>query len=190
MTGSKIFEDVQHQSVYYIWSSDKDILENLAIDFLKCIDSKEFNLIDLGAGDGTKTRIFIGQAIKHGYDPTYIPVDISYHANNDLVKVCSEEYPTLKMKALTGEYEDGLNWIKNNTNNKNIFLFPGSTFGHEGNHEENVSFLRLIDGSMKKGDQLFLGLDIWKKPETIARAYMENRSLYPFTMNILDRINK
>ena len=168
---------------------DKDILENQALDFLKMINSREFNLIDLGAGDGSKTRIFIGQAIKHGYDVTYIPVDISYHANIDLINACSEEYPDLKMKALTGEFEDGLDWIKKNTKNKNVFLFPGSTFGNEG-EEKNIGFLQKMYELMKKEDQFFLGLDMWKDPDTIARAYMDNEMKTAFMLNILDRINK
>ena len=61
---------------------------------------------------------------------TYIPLDISYHSNLDLIKVCSSEFPTLKMRVLTGEFEGGVEWIKNNTKDKNVYLFPGTTFGN------------------------------------------------------------
>ena len=43
-----------------------------------------FDLIELGAGDGTKTAILLDHFLKRGVDFTYSPIDISLQALDEL----------------------------------------------------------------------------------------------------------
>jgi uncharacterized SAM-dependent methyltransferase len=42
---------------------------------------EHFNLVDLGAGDGTKTHIFIKEAHQLHKNFTYVPLDFSKESN-------------------------------------------------------------------------------------------------------------
>ena len=46
----------------------------------------KFNLIDLGAGDASKTQILLRKALEQKYDFEYIPMDISHDSNKGLVE--------------------------------------------------------------------------------------------------------
>ena len=46
--------------------------------------TQEFNLVDLGAGDGRKTKILIDGALSLGMKPTYVGVDIEDSSNDVL----------------------------------------------------------------------------------------------------------
>lgn len=140
---------------------------------LKLIDSSKFNLIDLGAGDATKTEILVEVAIKEGHDFEYLPLDISYHSNVNLLNNFKAKFPDLKITALTTLFEEGIAWVQENRKEKNVYFFVGSTFSNY-TLEENHTFCSMLSKLLRKGDLFFVGIDIWKDPEIITRAYLDN----------------
>lgn len=52
---------------------------------LEIIGKEIFNLVDLGAGDGVKTKIILEKAVEKGYSINYVPIDISKDANDNLI---------------------------------------------------------------------------------------------------------
>lgn len=44
----------------------------------------EFNLVDLGAGDGTKSLVLLQEALKTGKTTVFVPIDISKGSNEQL----------------------------------------------------------------------------------------------------------
>lgn len=97
---------------------------------LEMIGDSKFNLVDLGAGDATKTRILIKKALDKGLDIEYVPIDISYHANMGIIEEFKELFPTLRVTAITSLFEDGLKWVKENLEGKSAIFIVGSTFGN------------------------------------------------------------
>ena len=71
---------------YYLCESEKEILSTKFKEILEAIGIPEFNLIDLGAGDGKKTKILLDGALQMGLKPNYIGVDISEGFNDVLEK--------------------------------------------------------------------------------------------------------
>src|SRR5687768_11818908 len=62
------------------------------------------DLIELGAGDGTKTAVLIEHLLAKGVDFTYQPIDISQEANDALSARFREKFPALRIDPHTGDY--------------------------------------------------------------------------------------
>ncbi len=75
---------------YYISNSEGEMLRDNASSMLEACGHQKFNLIDLGAGDGTKTKILLEKAVQESYQLEYIPIDISYDSNVTLSKTMNE----------------------------------------------------------------------------------------------------
>lgn len=63
-----------------------------------------FNLIELGSGEGLKTKILLKYFTENAVDFQYIPIDISQKANDELASSLRNELPNLKVSSKTGDY--------------------------------------------------------------------------------------
>lgn len=155
---------------------------------LQLIGREKFNLVDLGAGDGLKTQVLLQTAVKNGYNLKYIPLDISLHANNDLANRISREVPELEVTTVTAQFEEGIDWILKNNQEKNVYYFLGGTISNQS-PQEIKQFVDLLKSKLKKGDMFFVTADLCKDPRIINLAYAHEDS-YKFTENLLVRINR
>ena len=58
--GDKLFQDIMNLPEYYLTNCEYDILKNHAAEIAKAFNASEgFDLIELGAGDGKKTKILL-----------------------------------------------------------------------------------------------------------------------------------
>lgn len=71
-----------------------------------------YNLIDLGAGDGKKTKVLIEKALEKRYNFEYVPIDYSSKLAEDLSVDIETKYPNVKGKTLMGDMSEGIKWIK------------------------------------------------------------------------------
>ena len=150
--------------VYYLANCEKDIISGKGKDILKAFGKEKFNLVDLGAGDALKTKILLKEALKEGYDFSYIAVDISDDSNKVLAENLKEVTENkLDMTIITGTFEEGSEWVAKNKTEKNVFLMLGNTMGNFENHEA-VEYCKWLGSIMKKGDQFLFGLDLKKEP--------------------------
>ena len=97
---------------------------------LQMMGKEKFNLVDLGAGDASKTQILIEKAMNQKYDFEYLPMDISHDSNLGLFERFSNQYPGLSMTTLTSQFEEGIKWVEENKKEKNVFFFDGGTIGN------------------------------------------------------------
>ena len=126
--------------------------------------------MELGAGDGDKVKFLIEQAVKEGYDFEYIPIDISHSSNLILAEVVKKISPDIKMTVLTALYEQGIKWVHENKEGRNVFVSIGNSMSNLTTGERK-EFLQYLKNHMKKGDMLMWGLDYKKNPEIIRQAY-------------------
>ena len=105
-TGSSIFQEITKMPEYYLTRSEQEIFENQKEQITDAIISgnSRFDLLELGSGDGSKTKILLKQLVQKKSDFKYIPVDISSKANSDLVRELNKEIPSLKISPLTGDF--------------------------------------------------------------------------------------
>ncbi|MGB0427956.1 MAG: L-histidine N(alpha)-methyltransferase, partial [Flavobacteriales bacterium] len=170
--------------VYCFTTKSKEIVNS----FEKQID-EPFELIELGAGDGTKTIKILQQLLKEGYQVNYIPIDISQHALNGLEAMLNENLPELNVSPMQGTYFDVLKTLKTK-NIPKVILFLGSNLGNLLDNEAR-KFLSALSESINKGDKVLLGLDTLKSKEIVLPAYNDKQGITrAFNLNLLDRINR
>ena len=84
---------------YYLTDCEHEIFSNQKEEISQaiCPEKKLFNLVELGSGDGLKTKILLKHLVEEGIHFQYTPVDISAKANHELL-------PDLQVEAQTGDY--------------------------------------------------------------------------------------
>ncbi len=190
--GDKIFQDIMDMPEYYLTNCEYEILENHKSEIINLFAkaSSKFNLIELGAGDGKKTKILLKHLIGNKVDFKYLPIDISQNALNQLEASLQKEIPTLKTETLQGTYLETLEKINSLRDTKKVILFLGSNVGNLL-HKQAVSFLRHVQEAMKEDDIFFVGFDQKKDPQTVLDAYNDKNGITEaFNKNILTRLNK
>ncbi len=82
-TGSSIFQEITKMPEYYLTKSEQEILETqkeqITDSFIS--DDSAIDLLELGSGDGSKTKIILKLLLQKKSNFKYIPVDISSKAN-------------------------------------------------------------------------------------------------------------
>lgn len=188
--GSKIFQDIMHMPEYYLTDSEFEIFNLQAKDIIDKLNfDSPFNLIELGAGDGSKTARLISYLVENKIEFVYTPIDISQEANDILEAKLKAEFPTLTINPQTGDYFDILKEQKENEL-PSLLLFIG---GNIGNYvqPQAIELLQLFNDNMKKGDKLLLGADLQKNPLIIHQAYQDPHGITKqFNLNLLRRANK
>ena len=188
-TGDELFQQIMHLDEYYLTRKELEIFNTHKQGILSAMDDgKPFRIIELGAGDGLKTKVLLSYFIEQGVDFTYTPVDISGNVLEILEENLKQDIPELKIESFEGDYFDALAEISERPE-KDIVFFLGSTIGNFS-QEEAERFLTKLQEFLKAGDQLFLGVDLKKDPSIILNAYNDSQGVTrEFNLNLLDRIN-
>ncbi|MEH6407128.1 MAG: L-histidine N(alpha)-methyltransferase [Leeuwenhoekiella sp.] len=189
--GDKLFQQIMELPEYYLTGCEYSILSHYAEEITAFFTSKTgFDLIELGAGDGKKTKILLEQLMKEGHNFSYKPIDISENVLNELEKSVNEKWPDLDIEIQQGTYFKILEKIALYNLRKKVILVLGSNIGNLS-HPEAINFLRNIQETMHHGDLLFLGVDQKKDPNTILKAYNDSSKVTEaFNKNLLYRINE
>lgn len=188
--GDELFQQIMQLDEYYLTRKEHEIFTNHKERILESIDDgAPFRIIELGAGDGSKTKILLKHFLDKEIDFTYTPVDISGNVLEILEASMKAEMPDLKIETYQGDYFDALAEISTGSE-KDIVFFLGSTLGNF-TEEEAVGFMSKLRSFLKQDDQLFLGIDLKKDPSMILNAYNDAQGVTrEFNLNLLDRINE
>lgn len=190
--GDKLFQQIMALPEYYLTRKEYEILELQHEQILEKIlaSNQPFNLVELGAGDGMKTKILLRYLTEKKVEFTYYPVDFSGSVLEELEESLAKELPELVVKPLQDTYRDSLKkqvWVDGRPN---LILFMGANLGNFGVDEAKNIIDHLRVGT-KKGDLILLGFDLKKNPQTILNAYHDEQGVTrEFNMNLLDRINR
>ncbi len=190
--GSIIFQDIMKMPEYYLTDCEYEIFDSqkkqIIDEFIK--DSTHFDLIELGSGDGLKTKVLLNGLIGRSININYIPIDISRKANIDLEKSLALEIPALKVKAQTDDFFRVLKRMNGHSGLRKVILFLGSNIGNFTDDEINL-FLEHLSGFAHSGDRIMIGFDLKKSPEVIIQAYNDPHGhTRRFNLNHLKRLNR
>ncbi len=187
--GDELFQQIMHLDEYYLTNKELEIFNRHKQGILDTIsDGEPFRIIELGAGDGLKTKILLKYFMDQGAKFTYRPVDISRNVLEILEENLLEEIPELNIQSFEGDYFEALEEISESPE-RDIVFFLGSNIGNFSK-EEAVGFLSSLQEYLKPGDLLFMGVDMKKDPAAILSAYNDSRGITKeFNLNLLDRIN-
>ena len=189
--GDRLFQDIMQMPEYYLTNCEFDILSQHKKEIIELFSNgaSSINLIELGAGDGKKTKIILEHMSDQALDFKYIPIDISQNALDSLESSIEEELPAVQVESRQGTYFEVLQHLSNYNHSRKVILFLGSNIGNLL-HADAVDFLRQLQEVMGKNDLLFIGFDQKKNPHTILDAYNDPAGITEeFNKNLLRRIN-
>ena len=189
--GDKLFQKIMELPEYYLTSYEYNIIEKHQQEIGKLFDEPQgFDLVELGAGDGKKTKILLEKFYEENLEFTYRPIDISASVLEELEESIQEKWPQLDIQTEQGMYFDVLKKLGNrDTARKMVIMVLGSNIGNL-THPQAIDFLVNIRKSMQPEDLLFMGLDQKKDPQQILNAYNDTQEITAeFNKNILRRIN-
>ncbi|SFB40983.1 L-histidine N(alpha)-methyltransferase [Algoriphagus aquimarinus] len=190
--GDKLFQQIMALPEYYLTRKEYEILELQHEQILEQVlaSNQPFNLVELGAGDGMKTKILLRYLTEQKVEFTYYPVDFSGSVLEELEGSLAKELPQLVVKPLQDTYRDSLKKQVWEDGRPNLILFMGANLGNFGVDEAKNIIDHLRVGT-KRGDLVLLGFDLKKNPQTILNAYHDEQGVTrEFNMNLLDRINR
>jgi L-histidine Nalpha-methyltransferase len=190
--GSRLFQEIMDLPEYYLTRSEHEILETKAPEIFQAFGGPDssFDLIELGAGDGTKTAVLADYFLKQNTDFTYIPIDISQEAIDLLTNKFAAEFPDLAINAHCGDYFRILETLGGISGRKKVILFLGSNIGNFS-RTDAVAFFKRLRAAMSPVDFLIVGFDLQKDPHVILRAYDDGAGVTAaFNLNLLSRINR
>ena len=190
--GSRLFQEIMKLPEYYLTRAEFEIFSAQTKEIFSAFnaDDSNFDLIELGAGDGTKTAVLIDYFLKQNADFTYMPIDISDEALNALAENFHEKFPDLSMQTQPGDYFRILEDLQAHKGKRKIILFLGSNIGNF-RQEQAVDFFKKLRNVMNENDLLFIGFDLQKDPNVILNAYDDaNGVTAAFNLNLLSRINR
>jgi L-histidine N-alpha-methyltransferase len=189
--GDELFKKIMHLPEYYLSRAELQIFEKYKRELVTSFGiepNKYFELVEMGAGDGVKTKVLLQYLLEEGYDFTYVPIDISQNVLNILQENVND-LKGLKISPKCGDYFDLLEELNEGETQK-LVLFLGSNLGNM-NDELAANFIAQIADNLKQDDRLVLGLDLKKDASMVLPAYNDAKGVTKeFNLNLLRRINR
>lgn len=190
-TGDGLFQKIMACKEYYLTKCEMEIFTQKTNELVDVLteQSREFDIVELGAGDATKSFHLLKGLLDNKVTFTYFPVDISNNVINLLHRQLPEKLPELQLHALNGEYFTMLEKAKKISDKIKVVLFLGSNIGNVPLDRAN-EFCKLLRLHLKKDDLVLIGFDLKKDPKTILNAYNDSSGFTrEFNLNLLTRIN-
>ena len=190
--GDGIFQRIMAAPEYYLTRAENEILSTRSKAIVQALmgDSHRVQIIELGAGDGTKTKHLLREALGDGRSPVYRPVDISQNILDELGDALTTEFPSLEYKAMQGEYANVFKEGRFDPELPKCILFLGSNIGNLP-HDGAVELLSGMSAAMNHTDRVMVGFDLKKDPAMILSAYNDaGGATRDFNLNLLHRINR
>jgi dimethylhistidine N-methyltransferase len=185
--GAALFGKICELPEYYITRTEIDILDKHRAEIASQL-GPNIELIGLGTGAGTKTRILI-EALKR--PAAYIPVDISEKQLRKSTALFGKIFADLEILPVCADYLQPV--VLPSPRHKparNVVYFPGSTIGNF-EPKEALEFLRRIANVSGRGGGLLIGVDLQKDQSVIEAAYNDSAGVTAqFNLNLLARLNR
>ncbi|AFY41926.1 L-histidine N(alpha)-methyltransferase [Nostoc sp. PCC 7107] len=186
--GSDLFEEICELPEYYVTRTETAILEQCAGEIAKLTGACE--LVELGSGSSTKTRILLDAYQKLGYLQRYLPIDVSAGMLENSARKLLRDYPGLLVYALAGTYEMALAQLPPKHSPSRMIGFIGSSLGNLNPEECNAFFLQ-ITNALQVGEYFLLGVDLQKPKEILEPAYNDRQGVTAaFNINMLEHLNR
>jgi len=189
--GDRLFQKIMELDEYYLTDCELEILKNHCENYRRIFQNAKshFSLIELGAGDGLKTKVLLEHLAENQANFSYLPIDISNNVLNILEAKINKEIPKLKVNPYIGDYFNALDILNKQEAGRKVLLFLGSTIGNF-KYKDALKFLKELNQRMNRDDLLLIGFDLKKDPTIILKAYNDKKGITKaFNLNLLERIN-
>ena len=185
--GSELFDQICELPEYYQTRTERLILERNADAIVGHTGAVE--LVELGSGSATKTRVLLDAMARAGTLVRYVPVDVSASTVHAVAELFAEEYPDLQVHGVVGDFERHLGHLPAPAGPR-LVPFLGGTIGNfpPGSRRR---LLRSLSKTLHSDGFLLLGTDLVKDPSAIEAAYDDSAGVTAqFNLNVLHVLNR
>ena len=189
--GSRLFRRIMELPGYYLSRAELEILTTAAPRLAGAFAGRSLVVADLGAGDGSKTRVLLQALAGVCPELCYAPIDISMGALDELGRQRGPELSGVELDPLVMTFEAGLREVGlRHPGHTRLGLLLGSNIGNF-THSEALLLLAELHRALRRGDHLLIGFDLLKDPELLQRAYADDEGVTAaFNLNLLARMNR
>lgn len=185
--GSQLFEAITTLPEYYLTRTETQILQQDAAAIARWVGACD--LVELGSGSSTKTRILLDAYQRQGTSLRYVPVDVSGGILETTAQRLIQEYPALSVHGLVSTYEVALADLPATDLPRRLIAFIGSTLGNLST-QHCQQFFQQVSQALQPGDYFLLGIDLHKNTAQLEAAYNDSQGITAaFNLNMLHHLN-
>jgi dimethylhistidine N-methyltransferase len=186
--GSELFEQICQLPEYYLTRTEIKILEEYAGEITSITGACE--IVELGSGSSTKTRILLDAYKQQGLPLRYLPIDVSAGMLETSARQLLKDYLSLHVHAIAGTYESALQQLIPKQLPNRMICFVGSSLGNLNEHECDIFFSQITD-ALNVGEYFLLGVDLQKPKDILEAAYNDSQGVTAaFNINMLQHLNR
>ncbi len=179
--GSELFEQICESPEYYQTKTEHELLKTVADDVVTRSGADE--LVELGSGAATKTRVVLDAMARTNQLRFYVPFDVSEGILRRVAQELVEEYEGLQVHGVVGDFLSHLEHIPQG--GRRLVVFLGGTIGNLG-PEAVPAFLSSVFDEMDQGDSFLLGVQLITDVARLEAAYNDSAGLSAaFNKNML-----
>lgn len=189
--GDSLFQHIMECPEYYPTKCEMEIFTTQTEELVRIFTehSSEFDIVELGAGDATKSVHLLKGLLDKKVKFTYFPVDISANVISLLRETLPAQLTGLQLQGLNGEYFEMLGKAKKLSQKIKVVLFLGGNIGNVP-LEKAGEFCKSLRQHLSPRDLVLIGFDLKKNPKRILDAYNDHAGYTrEFNLNLLKRIN-
>jgi L-histidine N-alpha-methyltransferase len=184
--GSALFEQISELPEYYPTRTERALLEQVADRVIAASGACE--LIEIGSGAATKTRVLLDAMRRAGRLQLYVPFDVAEGTMRRSAEELIADYPGLAVHGIVGDFMAHLGRIPEGE--RRLVVFLGGTIGNLGPQEVR-RFLADLASAMAPGDHFLLGVDLIKDTARLEAAYNDSAGVTAeFNKNVLLAVNR
>jgi L-histidine N-alpha-methyltransferase len=191
--GSWLFERITELPEYYQTRTEHALLR--AIAGRVAAASQAAQLVEIGSGAATKTRVLLDALACTGRLRLYVPVDFAQSTVRRVAEELTAEYPELAVHGIVADFNEDLSPLPPLAPHRHgaggrLVIFLGGTIGNLQPREAQ-EFLTTRRREMAPGDHFLLGVDLVKAPARLEAAYNDSAGVTAeFNRNILRAANQ
>jgi L-histidine N-alpha-methyltransferase len=187
--GCELFDAICELPEYYPTRTERALLEAHAAEIAAATGAAE--LVELGSGSASKTRVLLDAMAAAGRLRRYVPLDVAEGVVRDCAEALVEEYDGLRVHGVVGDFERHLGEIPApEPGAPRIVALLGGTIGNfpPGSRRR---LLREIGELLGQDDRLLLGTGLVTDVPALEAAYDDAAGVTAeFNRNVLAVVNR
>jgi dimethylhistidine N-methyltransferase len=185
--GAHLFRQICELPEYYVTRTEIEILRLHGAEMAAAV-GPQIELIGLGTGAGTKTKILLEELDRPA---VYVPIDISKEQLENSSERFRRMFPNLQVLPVAADYLEPFELpLPRHLSSRSVVYFPGSTIGNFEPDDASEFLSRLVE-LVGEGGGLLIGVDLQKDRHVIEAAYNDSAGVTAkFNKNLLARINR
>ncbi len=179
--GSTLFEQICELPEYYQTRTEHQLLLTWADEIVALSGAEE--LVELGSGAATKTRVLLDAMAQADQLRYFVPFDVDEAIVRRVSEELVQEYPGLQIHGVAGDFLVHLEHIPEG--GKRLVVILGGTIGNLPPIAAE-DFLTAVNTEMASGDFFLLGVQLITSQKRLEAAYNDQKGITAkFNKNIL-----